>query len=342
MIHLSANTADDVWRQAAGLFGPSGPAVSQDGRGGETLEVLHAVLCITDPRERWVLSRVPALNPAFALVEVIWILAGRQDAALPTFWNPQLPRFAGDAPEQAGAYGYRLRVHFGLDQLDRAWRVRESTPDTRQVVLQIWDPRDDLPQSDGTPQRPEIPCNVAAFPKVRGGRLEWLQVLRSNDVFRGLPYNIVQFTALQEVLAGWLGVELGEYVHVSDSLHAYKVDVDAVRQRTLPTNSVLRSTDTLALDRVTSDRVIPNVAARLDALAAPSLVEPALRSLALQSSVPEGYENLIRIAAADSARRRGWHDAMSACREACSNPVLCEAWDRWEARETRPRTTEIA
>jgi thymidylate synthase len=285
---------------------------------------------------------VPALNPAFALVEVIWILAGRRDAALPTFWNPQLPRFAGNAKEQAGAYGYRLRAHFGLDQLDRVWRVLESTPDTRQAVLQIWDPRDDLPEPDGTPRRPEIPCNVVAFPKVRGGRLEWLQVLRSNDVFRGLPYNIVQFTALQEVLAGWLGVELGEYVHVSDSLHAYAVDIDAVRQGTSPVTSTMRSTDTLALDRVTSDRVIPDVAARLDGLATPSLVEPELRNLALQSGVPEGYENLLRIAAADSARRRGWRDAMAACREACTNPVLCEAWDRWESRGARPLATEVA
>lgn len=46
--------------------------------------------------------------------------------------------------------------------------------------------------------------------------------MRSNDVHRGLPYNVVQFTTLQEVMAGWLGLEVGGYHHWSDSLHLYR------------------------------------------------------------------------------------------------------------------------
>ena len=57
---------------------------------------------------------------------------------------------------------------------------------------------------------------------IRQGCLEWLQVMRSNDLIWGTPYNFVQFTSIQEIVAGWLGVEVGNYVHVSDSLHVYQ------------------------------------------------------------------------------------------------------------------------
>ena len=81
--------------------------------------------------------------------------------------------------------------------------------------------RVDLPDLDGSPANEDIPCNVLAMLKVRDGALHWTQVMRSNDLFLGLPYNIVQFTMLQEVLAGWLGVRVGPYNVVIDSLHVY-------------------------------------------------------------------------------------------------------------------------
>jgi len=332
MIHVTGRTADEVWRQAASLFEPDGPAHRHDGRGGETLEVMHVVLAISEPRQRWIHSRVPALNPAFALVEVIWILAGRKDLALPAHWNPRLARYTGSAAEQEGAYGYRLRSHFGLDQLDRVFRVLDSDPTTRQAVLQIWDPVADLPSPDGTPQRRDIPCNVSAFPKVRGGRLEWLQILRSNDVFLGLPYNIVQFTSLQEVLAGWLGVEMGEYVHVSDSLHAYADDVAVVRDGPSSPGRKVVNTDNLALSRQMSEAAIRETNLRLNDLARADVGQDEFRLVALTSSLPEGFENIVRVAAADSARRRKWIELSEACGNAITNPALQTAWSEWSTR----------
>ena len=61
--------------------------------------------------------------------------------------------------------------------------------------------------------------------KVRDGALEWTQILRSNDVFRGLPYNFVQFTMMQEIMAGWLNLRVGSYNQLSDSLHIYDSDI---------------------------------------------------------------------------------------------------------------------
>ena len=54
--------------------------------------------------------------------------------------------------------------------------------------------------------------------------------MRSSDIFLGLPYDVQQFTFLQQLLAHWLGVELGPYVHVAGSAHVYEKDIAAARR----------------------------------------------------------------------------------------------------------------
>ncbi len=219
-------TANEVWHMAAAELLHGNSTRRQDGRGGSTQELLHAAFTIQDPRQRWVVARQPALNPAFAIAEVIWILSGRRDSAFLNYWNSQLPKFAGSGKIYHGAYGFRLRHQFRIDQLERAYQALLHNPDGRQVVLQIWDPRADFPDSRGRPVNPDIPCSISSLLKIRDGKLEWMQVIRSNDLFRGVPYNFIQFTSIQEVLAGWLGIELGSYNQLSDSLHLYDGDAD--------------------------------------------------------------------------------------------------------------------
>lgn len=49
--------------------------------------------------------------------------------------------------------------------------------------------------------------------------------MRSNDVLFGMPCDFVQFTSMQEILAGWLDLDIGSYSHYSYSLHLYQRDV---------------------------------------------------------------------------------------------------------------------
>lgn len=335
MFVVNGRTADEAWRAAATLFSVGGPARRQEGRGGDTMELLHVAMQVEEPSERWIVSRTPALNPAFALVEVFWIVSGRRDSALPLHWNPRLSLYCGNDAEYHGAYGYRLRSHFGLDQIDRVFYALEARPDTRQAVLQIWDAAVDLPDEDGVPASPDIPCNVVAFPKIRDGKLEWMQVLRSNDLFLGVPHNVVQFTTLQEIIAGWLGVVPGSYQHISDSLHIYMRDLDAVVESMVPV-ALPPNTDSFALDRPSWERTMSGVMGRLAGMMRPGLNPRELRSLALAGDVPPAYEHALRVAAADTARRNGWRDVTDDCAAAISNPALALLWSRWEER-TRAR-----
>jgi thymidylate synthase len=325
-----ADTADQAWGTAASEFRQEGVAKMRTGRGGVTHELLHVVFAIRDPRRRWVVSRHPAINPAFAIAEVVWILNGRNDAAFVNHWNPRLPQYAGDVDCYHAAYGFRLRKEFGFDQLERAYDALSNNPDTRQVVLQIWNPQIDFPDSAGRPVSADIPCNVCALPKIRDNKLEWLQVMRSNDLQRGLPYNFVQFTCLQEILAGWLGAEVGTYSHVSDSLHIYDKDSRDLQAFT-PVDEA-PNTDSLALARRESEAVFSEMGSLMSAMTTPELSRVTLRSLVEAQPLPPAYQNLLRVVAADSARRRGWIDIVGELMAECSNPALRQTWDRWAVR----------
>ena len=324
-------TADNVWLQAVEKFRDGFGVSEQGSRGGSTTEILHAAFSVSDPRQRWVISRQPALNPAFALAEIVWIMAGRRDLEFLKFWNPQLPKYVGNGPNLHGAYGYRLRHHFGFDQLERAFRALKNNPETRQVTLQIWDGMGDLPMGDGKPRDKDIPCNTSSMLKVREGKLEWLQVLRSNDMFLGIPHNFVQFTTLQEIMAGWLGLECGSYNHVSDSLHIYERDM----ARVMDSGSVGESRtniDSLALPYEESisvfDQLEQHVALMIDDTVGVAVIE----SLASWESGHEGYNNINRVLVAEALRRRGAIHMTSDVMASCSNKVLQQLWQSWLER----------
>ena len=327
---FNGETADEAWRLSIQALMDDGNALIQQSRLGPTREILHATFSIRNPRQRWVLSRTPAINPAFAIAEVIWILLGRRDAAFLNFWNPILPKFAGDGDTYHGAYGYRLREHHGIDQVERAYQVLSKAPDSRQLVLQIWDSCVDLPVNSGKPSALDIPCNICSMPKVRNGRLEWLQVMRSNDLFLGTPHNFVQFTTLQEILAGWLGVDVGEYVQVSDSMHCYEQDLQTFASSGEPVT--VPNTDNLAIPKAESEAALSSIGSAMDKLRAPELTSSEFSACLNEADLPEGYQNLLLIAAADAARRRGWTDEMAAAVSKCTNQALKVAWDRWEQR----------
>ena len=327
---FASDTADNAWRQAADILlrGPIGKL--QDSRSGKTRELLHASFHISNPRERWVLSREPGINPAFAIAEVLWILAGRNDSEFINYWNPELPKFAGKDARYHGAYGYRLRRQFGFDQIERAFKVLDNNPKSRQVVLEIWDSRSDFPTADGSPVSEDIPCNVCSMLKVRDGRLDWMQVMRSNDLLLGTPHNFVQFTMLQEIIAGWLRLDVGEYGHLSDSLHVY--EAQAAKFSMARVASTAANRDRLGLSKVDSDVVLQKVMDAAESLTSPQLSTTMFRHLCEADELPEGYRNLVLIMAADAARRRDWNAEMDHAASNCKNPVLQAVWDKWKQR----------
>lgn len=327
---FASDSANGVWQQAAQIFRSGGGFRSHSSRSGPTSELLHATFSIADPRQRWVTNRSPALNPAFAIAEVVWIIKGRQDEPFLTYWNKQMIKFSGEGPNFHGAYGHRLRKNYGVDQVERAYQILKTNPNTRQLVLQIWDPTKDLPNEEGAPRAEDIPCNIASLVKVREGRLEWMQVLRSNDFFLGIPHNFVQFTYLQEILAGWLGVEVGSYNQISDSLHIYDRDIEKVK--TSFPFVVEKNCDNLALPKAISEACFDELEHRIEAFISDDLSETDHERLLKWSNAPEGFRNMLSILAGEAARRRGWDRLVNESAAMLTNPALIQLWNRWIER----------
>jgi thymidylate synthase len=215
MISLTAGSANELYVAACRAVRVYGRPVSP--RGLATWEVLGFHAELTDPRRR--LIDVPGrnINPAFAVAEALWILSGSDDPWIYEY-NRALRRYADDGILQ-GAYGPRIRRWRGvIDQLDHVRRLLIRDPDSRQAVIQLFDPERD------TRGYRDVPCTLGYRFFVRDRRLQMHTTMRSQDLWLGLPYDIFTTTLLQELLAGWLGVEVGAYHHHVDSLHLYEAN----------------------------------------------------------------------------------------------------------------------
>ncbi|MEV7989520.1 thymidylate synthase [Micromonospora sp. NPDC085948] len=213
MLHLSATSANDLYAAVCREVVRQGQRVNP--RGMATTEVIGAHLILTEPRRRFVfVPPTRVLNPAFAVAEALWILSGSDDPWIFTY-NRSLERYADDG-RLRGAYGPRIRRWAGtIDQLDHVRNVLTRDPDSRQAVIQIYDPQQD------TVGHRDVPCTLNYRFFLRDGQLHMHTTMRSNDVWLGLPYDLFTATILHELMAGWLGVKLGTYHHHVDSLHLY-------------------------------------------------------------------------------------------------------------------------
>lgn len=199
----------------------------RDSRAGKVRELLDVKTIINNPYRRCVGGYGRNINIFFLLAEAMWIATGRKDLEFLKIFNSRMSDFSDDGVTFHAPYGWRLR-HWGipsegmsqdpgLDQVKEAVRLLAADPETRQVVMSIWNPKFDL----GVKSK-DLPCNDMVMLKLRGGKLVTTVQNRSNDLHWGLPTNIFQFSFLTEVMALCLGVELGVQTHNSQSLHVYE------------------------------------------------------------------------------------------------------------------------
>lgn len=331
MRYISANNADSVWQQAIHHL-LNNPDYVHKGRNGTTYEIIPCILEIKKPYQRWILSRDPSFNAAYALVEFIWIASGNNESKVVNYWNPSLPNYAGSGTTYHGAYGFRLRKEFKIDQIQRAYEVLSNAPETRQVALQIWKPDIDLPTISGKPVSPDIPCNMTSLLKVREGYLHWTQVMRSNDVIRGLPYDIIQFTLLHELMASWLGVQVGSYIHIADSLHVYESDIKTFKC----TPKVLENKpiQTFSLSYDESNYQIMTTYQALSEVAEGNKTKSELRDIFDRHSKfnlakSDFFKDIMSVIGSDAARRQGYLDLAYYLVDSCLDQNLKSVSTSW-------------
>ncbi|PKV84230.1 thymidylate synthase [Streptomyces sp. TLI_146] len=222
MINVCASSANELFTAACTAVLAEGQAVKP--RGLVTTEVIGAHLTLTQPRRRLVnVPPVRILNAAFAAAEAVWILSGA-DAAWICTYNQRMTQYA-EAGRLRGAYGPRMRAWKpGCDQIDHVRQTLLADPDSRRALIQLYDPGRDIPHHS------DIPCTLNYRFYVRSGRLDMHTTMRSQDLWLGFCYDLFTATILHELMAHWVGAELGHYHHHVDSLHLYETNLPAARR----------------------------------------------------------------------------------------------------------------
>lgn len=196
----------------------------EESRNGPVI-VYPEPICMTyeRPWERVLFSAKRRANPFFHLFESMWMLAGRGDAAfLDRYVHDFGARYAEENGTLHGAYGYRWRFRFDMDQLDWAVQSLQKDPASRRTVITMYDPDiDSTPIGAISPK--DVPCNTQMYLRLRKGALELTVCCRSNDAIWGaFGSNVVHFSVLQEYLAHRLGCGIGPMHVMSNNFHVYE------------------------------------------------------------------------------------------------------------------------
>lgn len=136
--------------------------------------------------------------PATAAAEVAWFLLGTKDPSFIREYAPIWDKFVEDDGTIAAAYGYRWREAFGRDQIKLAVEALSNDPSDRRVWVSAWDPAED---GLGARGQKNVPCPVGFSLSIVDGHLNSALVIRSSDVFVGLPYDVMGHALLMQAIA---------------------------------------------------------------------------------------------------------------------------------------------
>ena len=195
-------------------------------RGMKIKENLGVQFRIINPRDR--LPRVAARNfsLAYFVAETLWYLNADDSTEWISYYAPFWSNISDNNKTANSAYGARIfkthpRIGNGnIVQWDYVKEELRKDPDSRRAVIHIRTPSDSIIESK------DVPCTLSLQFFIRENKLHLHVSMRSSDIILGLAYDVPAFTTIQEILANELGVELGEYVHTSNSLHCYERDFE--------------------------------------------------------------------------------------------------------------------
>lgn len=160
------------------------------------------------------------ISKRYCAAELLWYLMGDNSVDFigkyASMWN----RITDDGKTNNSAYGYIIKYKHGFDQLEKMVELLKTDIYSRRAVINI-----NVPNENVIETKDEM-CTVCLQFLVRDNKLNLSVVMRSNDLYFGLPADICAFCEWQKYVADKLGLEYGSYTHHAISLHIYERDFD--------------------------------------------------------------------------------------------------------------------
>ncbi len=168
-------------------------------------------------------KRVPVsfarrFNYRAMMAEALWNLQPTRDVTFLERYVKNMRDYTDGKPEAQWAYG-----PFVNSKLIKTLNKLRLNQFDRQAIIYTG-----IPRKASLKNSPPCLSSVQWF--IRGGKLVQVVSMRSNDVYLGLPLDVFQFSVWHALAAAYLGLEMGEYIHNSASLHLYERDVEKARK----------------------------------------------------------------------------------------------------------------
>ena len=342
MFFVVSMNPDEALHQGLTLMQRSG--IARDSRDGAVCVLMQPVTTAhMKPHHRVIFSRARDANPFFHLFESMWMLAGEQNARwLDRYVKNFSSRYGDEHGNIHGAYGARWNGWFvdmmddrGHDHMPDQLRVvtdlLRKDPNSRQVVLTMWSPLDDL----GTDVR-DRPCNTHIYFRVRdlstGPLLDMTVCCRSNDMIMGAyGANVVHMSILMEYISASIGIPMGIYYQVSNDFHAYERDLQRFGDLNQSIPRFLSAYDSVSPSPLFTTEGSATVRQEIRAwMSSPSRVPYNSRNPQLF------YELLVPMSEAhDLVREKKWSDALSVIRHFVGHEDWRIAATEWIERRAK-------
>ena len=191
-------------------------------RGLRIKEKLGVRFEIKNPRDRLLYVPHRKMSMEYLVAELLWYFSGSDSTEWISRYSSFWSKISDDGKTANSAYGARIfKPHnriagTQLVQWDYIKEELTRDPDSRRAVIHIRSPW------DSTHANLDVPCTLTLQFFIRDEKLHLIASMRSSDIILGLTYDVPAFTMFQEQMANELNVEVGTYIHVSNSLHLYE------------------------------------------------------------------------------------------------------------------------
>lgn len=183
---------------------------------GDTRELLNVKFVLKDITKNIVSVR--GISPSYLFGELLWYFNGDNSLEFISQFSSFWEHLSDDGVTCNSAYGYLIQKAHGFDQVEKVVEILRKDPTSRRAKINI-----SLPNSQVDTTKDE-PCTMSLHFMIRKNNLDCTAIMRSNDIWFGLPYDVAFFTELQKRIADELGVGYGWYTHFAVSLHMYDRD----------------------------------------------------------------------------------------------------------------------
>jgi thymidylate synthase len=176
-------------------------------------ELIGEKLMLTNPRNCLITIKERKLNYAYLIIEKFMYLSQFSKPDILIAYNKKMKDFLNEKINDFdGAYGPRIKKN---NQLEYCYNELKKDNESRRAVITIHDSTDCIETKDSA-------CTLNWQFLIRNNKLNLLANMRSNDLLWGLCLDIPAFCFIQEVMAYWLKVDIGNYIHYNGSFHYYK------------------------------------------------------------------------------------------------------------------------